>query len=258
VQRDASTTPRNFVERLIRLGPLYVKIGQILSTRPDVLPKQYVAALQRLQEQVPPIPFADVEAVVRDEFHGRGIEEVFGSFVQAPKASASVAQVHFATLTSGEEVAVKIQRLGVENRMRRDLSVLAALVVVLGFVAPRLTRAFNVRRGFAEFRRYTLQELDFEIEARTMAAFRHNFAGWHDVKIPEPFLKYISKRVLTMERVLIPTPPRRNSGSGISSSSPPVVIRRAVFGARLRSGRMAPPVCSRARNSRTCPGARAP
>ena len=200
-RRKTSAAPGRFVERLVRLGPLYVKIGQILSTRPDVLPKQYIAGLQRLQEHVPPMPFADVEAVIREEFRGKRISDVFSAFDRAPTASASVAQVHFATLRSGEEVAVKVQRRGVKNHVQRDLSVLATLVGVLAVVAPQFTRAFNIRAGFAEFRRYTLQELDFELEARTMAAFRRNFADWHDVLIPEPFPEFVSKRVLTMQRV---------------------------------------------------------
>jgi ubiquinone biosynthesis protein len=200
-RRETGAAPSRFVERLIRLGPLYVKIGQILSTRPDVLPKQYVTALTKLQEHVPPMVFGDVEAVIREEFHNKPVSDVFKSFESAPAASASVAQVHFAVLPTGEEVAVKIQRRGVEKLLRRDLSVLATLVTVIAFIAPRVARAFNIRDGFAEFRRYTLQELDFEVEARTMLAFRANFAGWHDVLIPEPFSEYVTKRVLTMERV---------------------------------------------------------
>lgn len=200
-RRGTSPAPRRFVERLIRLGPLYVKIGQILSTRPDVLPKPYIDALQRLQEHVPPMSFADVEAVIGEQFGGKAVADIFTAFEETPTASASVAQVHFATIPSGESVAVKIQRRGVEARIRSDLSVLATIVGLLTIVAPGVVRAFNIRDGFAEFRRYTLQELDFEVEARTMGAFRQNFAGWHDVFIPKPFLTFVTKRVLTMERV---------------------------------------------------------
>jgi ubiquinone biosynthesis protein len=142
-----------------------------------------------------------VESVVRDEFHGKPIFDVFNSFDRTPAASASVAQVHFATLSSGEEVAVKIQRRGVETLMREDLAVIAILIVVLAVVAPRVARAFNIRAAFEEFQRYTLQELDFEVEARTMGVFRENFADWHDVLIPKPLLEYVTKRVLTMERL---------------------------------------------------------
>ncbi len=200
-RRDKNAAPTRFVERLLSLGPLYVKIGQMLSTRPDALPKQYIAALQRLQERVPAMPFADVEAVISGEFGGKRIADVFGSFEETPAASASVAQVHFATLTSGDKVAVKIQRRGVDALTRRDLRVLGTLVRFVAFVAPRVARSFNIRDGFSEFRRYTLQELDFAVEAQTMLAFRRNFAGWKDVRIPEPFLAYVTQRVLTMERV---------------------------------------------------------
>lgn len=200
-RREVSLLPRRFVERLLALGPLYVKIGQILSTRPDLLPGRYVAELQRLQEHVPPMPLADVRKVLREEFHRNDVLEVFATFDETPIASASVAQVHFATLPSGEEVAVKVQRRGIVTSMTRDLAVLAVLLRTVALVAPKAARAFNLRDGFAEFRRYTLQELDFTVEAQTMTEFRRNFADWRDVVIPKPFEQYVSKGVLTMERV---------------------------------------------------------
>jgi ubiquinone biosynthesis protein len=199
--RAGSAMPRRFVTRLLALGPLYIKVGQMLSTRPDILPRQYVAELQRLQEHVPPMAATDVEAVLREDFRCGSVADVFHTFDEIPVAAASVAQVHFATLASGEEVAVKIQRRGVERALRRDLELVSGLLDVVAFVAPRMARAFNLRGGFAEFRRYTLQELDFEAEAQTMIHFRKNFAEWHDVVIPEPYPRYVTRRVLTMQRV---------------------------------------------------------
>lgn len=200
-RQEVSPLPHRFVDRLLALGPLYVKIGQILSTRPDVLPGRYIAELERLQEHVPPMPFTDVRKIICDEFHRNDMREIFAAFDETPIASASVAQVHFATLPSGEEVAVKVQRRGIEASMRGDLAALAALLQIVALLAPRAVRAFNLRDGFAEFSRYTLQELDFAIEAQTMTVFRRNFADWPDVVIPKPFEPYVTKRVLTMQRV---------------------------------------------------------
>ncbi|HEV2741407.1 MAG TPA: AarF/UbiB family protein [Candidatus Elarobacter sp.] len=180
---------------------MYIKVGQMLSTRPDILPKEYVAELQRLQEHVPPMAAADVEAVLCEDLGCGSPADVFRTFDEGPVAAASVAQVHFATLASGEEVAVKVQRRGVERALRRDLELVAGLLNVVAFVAPRMARGFNLRAGFAEFRRYTLQELDFEMEAQTMMRFRKNFAEWHDVVIPEPSPRFVTRRVLTMQRV---------------------------------------------------------
>ncbi len=199
--RAGSAMPQRFVARLLALGPLYIKVGQMLSTRPDILPKQYVAELQRLQEHVPPMAATDVEAVLREDLGCGSPADIFRTFDEIPVAAASVAQVHFATLASGEEVAVKIQRRGVERALRRDLELVAGLLNVVAFVAPRMARAFNLRAGFAEFRRYTLLELDFEMEAQTMMRFRKNFAAWHDVVIPEPLSRFVTRRVLTMQRV---------------------------------------------------------
>ena len=201
LDRAASPLPRVFVRRLLKLGPLYIKLGQILSTRPDVLPAQYIAELQRLQEHVPPMDFADVELVVGVEFDAAGTAAVFATFDPVPVASASISQVHFATLLDGKEVAVKVQRRGAEESILRDLRVLDALLDVLIFFAPRMARNFNLRGGFAEFKKYTLQELDFSVEATTLDAFRHNFADQPDVVIPAPYPAYVTRRVLTMQRV---------------------------------------------------------
>ena len=199
--RSASPLPRLFVRRVLKLGPLYIKLGQILSTRPDVLPEQYVSELQRLQEHVPPMSFADVDVVVGEEFKTAGTASVFAGFEQVPIASASLSQVHFATLPDGKEVAVKVQRRGAEESILCDLRVLEALLDILVFFAPRMARNFNLRGGFFEFQKYTLQELDFSIEAMTLDAFRHNFVDWPDVVIPAPHHEYVTRRVLTMQRV---------------------------------------------------------
>ena len=101
--------PRQFTQSLLELGPLFVKLGQILSTRPDVLPEEYITELARLQEHVPPFPFAQVRMIIKEQFQ-KEIKELFRSFEEDPIAAASLAQVHTAVLNDGMQVAVKIQR----------------------------------------------------------------------------------------------------------------------------------------------------
>lgn len=192
--------PRQFVQALIALGPLFIKIGQILSTRPDILPKEYIAELALLQERVPPFPFDQVSKTIQEQFH-RGIGDIFRSFVERPVASASLAQVHLAELHDATPVAVKIQRPRAREMIEEDLALLSRGLTLFSRLFPRTTRDLNLVAGFHEFGRYTLQELDFALEARTMDRFRHNFAGQHDVIIPQVYHDLVTTKVLTMERI---------------------------------------------------------
>ncbi len=192
--------PRQFVQSLLDLGPLFIKIGQILSTRPDLLPQAYIQELALLQERVPPFSFDEVKATIHEQFH-RDIEAVFRSFEQVPVASASLAQVHLAELHDGTPVAVKIQRPLVKEQITEDLELLSGLIKRLSQLFPGKARRFNLVAGFTEFKRYTLQELDFSLEAKTMERFRHNFARWPDIIIPQVYWEFVTPKVLTMERV---------------------------------------------------------
>lgn len=198
-ERARSAAPERFVAALLGPGPTFVKLGQILSTRPDVLPAEYVAALEVLQERVPPVPFEEVRAVVEEALKRR-LEAAFRSFDPEPVASASLAQVHLAVLPGGEEVAVKVQRPGIRERMEADMEVLGRLVGWLTRIAPRRVERANLVEFFAEFRRYTLRELDFAEEGQTMDRFRHNFAGWEGLIVPEVFWDHTTPTVLTMGR----------------------------------------------------------
>jgi ubiquinone biosynthesis protein len=192
--------PRQFVQSLIELGPLFIKIGQILSTRPDVLPHEYISGLALLQERVPPFSFDEVKATIHEQFH-QNIEAVFRSIDETPVASASLAQVHLAELHDGMQVAVKIQRPLVKEQITEDLELLSGLIKRLSQLFPGRARRFNLVEGFNEFKRYTLQELDFALEAKTMERFRHNFAGWPDIIIPQVYWDCVTPKVLTMQRV---------------------------------------------------------
>lgn len=192
--------PTGFVESLIGLGPTFVKLGQILSTRPDILPGAYIVALERLQEQAPPVLFETIKATVKAELGGT-LAEHFATFDPEPVASASLAQVHRATLADGTAVAVKVQRPHIDALISRDMDALALGLAIVGCLAPRKLRRSNLRAFFAEFRRYTLKELDFTAEARTMDRFRQNFARHGAVTIPRTYPKITTHRLLTMDWV---------------------------------------------------------
>jgi len=192
--------PKHLVQSLLKLGPLFIKVGQILSTRPDVLPKEYIAELAQLQEHVPPFPYSDARTIIREEFQ-QDIHDLFRSFEEIPVAAASLAQVHFAELSDGTPVAVKIQRPQAKEAITADLVLLSGWITLFSRLFPQKARRFNLAAGFQEFGRYTLQELDFVLEANTMERFRHNFAGQHDVVIPQVYHNLVKSRVLTMERI---------------------------------------------------------
>ena len=189
--------PIEFAKRLVELGPAFVKLGQILSTRPDLLPQSYVNALAGLQEHGPQVPFVDIRIVVEHEL-GKPLADLFASVDPVPIAAASLAQVHRAALFDGTIVAVKVQRPDLERLVNRDLDALGLGLRIAYWLVPRRMQRTNLRDFFAEFRRYTLQELDFLQEARVIGRFRANFSGRVDVKLPTVFPGHGSSRVLTL------------------------------------------------------------
>jgi predicted unusual protein kinase regulating ubiquinone biosynthesis (AarF/ABC1/UbiB family) len=198
--RPRSHAPEALVATLLRLGPSFVKLGQILSTRPDFMPREYIEALALLHERVPPFAFEAVRGVVEGEL-GTPLDRAFAAFEREPIASASLAQVHFATLTTGEAVAVKVQRPDVERRIESDLRVLGRLVWLASLASPRRARRLDLRGAFEEFRAYTRRELDFSLEGRTLERFRKNFAGVPGIVFPAVYWSHTTPRLLTMERV---------------------------------------------------------
>lgn len=189
--------PTRFAERLVALGPVFVKLGQILSTRPDVMPQAYVEALSRLQENGPEVPLGTIRAMIESQL-GQPVETLFASFEQKPVAAASFAQVHRATLPDGTVVAVKVQRPDLERLVVRDLDAIEFGLGWLYRLFPRRMQRTNLREFIAEFRRYTLQELDFSQEGRVIDRFRANFPGRVDVKFPTVYWSHTRQRLLTI------------------------------------------------------------
>ncbi len=192
--------PSRLADRLVMLGPVFVKLGQILSTRPDVLPPAYVEALCRLQEHGPEVPLATIRATITSQL-GVPFEQLFASFESKPVAAASFAQVHRARLPDGTDVAVKVQRPDLERLVDRDLDAIEFAVAMLYRVSPRRARRSGLREFVAEFRRYTVQELDFSEEGRVIERIHANFQGRADVKFPTVSWSHTNHRVLTMSWV---------------------------------------------------------
>ncbi len=182
---------------LEELGTTFIKFGQILSTRHDLVPEEYIIELSKLQDRVPPFGFDEVKKVVEKEF-GKKIEDIFISFDPGPIAAASIGQVHRARLLDGNEVAVKVMRPGVEKLVETDLVILMSLAK---FAEKHIkeSKFFNPVGFVEEFSRIIRQEIDYTHEAQNAERFYNNFAGSSTVKIPKTYWKYMTRHVLTQE-----------------------------------------------------------
>ena len=184
-------------EMLDELGPTFVKFGQLLSTRPDIVPPDIVVELRKLQDEVSPFPFAQVEEVVLDEL-GQPIERLFLDFSEQPIAAASIGQVHEAVLPTGRKVAVKVQRPTAPRQIEADL----ALLYQAAKLAKDRVRALDFIDAHSlvdEFARSLREELDYRQEARNAHTFHRNFVGHPHVRVPRVYWSYTGARVLTLE-----------------------------------------------------------
>lgn len=182
---------------LSELGTTFIKFGQMLSTRADLVGPELADELVRLQDDAPADPPAVVRATVEKEL-GTQLEERFAVFDLQPLASASIGQVHRARLKDGRAVVVKVQHPGIDARVRNDLEILLGLAQLAEHQLPEL-RPYQPRATAAEFQRVLLRELDFGREARNLEQFATNFADDPDVRFPVPVRDYSTGRVLTME-----------------------------------------------------------
>ncbi len=190
---------RHLREMLDELGPTFVKFGQLLSTRPDIVPPEIVAELRLLQDSVSPVAYSEVERVVETELRSP-IDRLFTNFDPVPVAAASIGQVHFAELPNGRRVAVKVQRPNAARRVESDLSLLYQVARIVRRRVDRLSFIDPVA-VVDEFARSIRRELDYRIEARNAEIFGRNFAEEPRVAVPRVYGTYSSERVLTLERL---------------------------------------------------------
>jgi len=201
--------PREQVQRLSRperlrmvmeeLGPTFVKLGQLLSTRPDFIPPEYLAELARLQDEVPPFSYKHVVEIFQEEM-GRKPDDLFSFFDQTPLAAASIGQVHRARLTDDSEVVVKVQRPGIENTIAVDLEILAHIA---GLMEEHLEEVQGHRPTAIvhEFARSLSREIDFSIELTNIQRFARQFEGNQDIHVPGVYPKLSSERILVLEYI---------------------------------------------------------
>jgi ubiquinone biosynthesis protein len=194
-----ATSARRFRETLADLGPTFIKLGQILSSRPDILPADFIAELSQLQDRAAPMPVETVLQLIEKGL-GRPANQLFAWIDPEPMASASIAQVHRARLASGDEVVVKVQRPGIEEQIRSDTDLLFYLARFLEGVIEE-TGIYTPTGIVSEFRSAMLLELDFENEARNIEEFARNHAERPYVVIPKLYRDLSSRTVITLQEL---------------------------------------------------------
>jgi ubiquinone biosynthesis protein len=192
-------SPKRLRLILQELGPSFIKLGQLMSTRADLLPPEYITELIKLQDKVAPLPFEQVKNVLEHELK-RPISEIFKEIKPEPVGAASVAQVHDATLFSGERVAVKVVRPGIDKKIREDIR-------LMYYVADKieknldLGRIMGARSIVKEFEHTIFRELDMFVEAGSMERFANNFRDVREIHIPKAYWDYTTRSVLVMEHI---------------------------------------------------------
>jgi len=193
------STPERIRFVLQELGPTFIKLGQTLSTRPDLVGERMALEFTKLQEDNPPLEFDVIKTTLEEEL-GSALETIFESFDPEPLGSASIGQVHRAVLKSGEEVAVKIQKPGVEGIIKNDIAIMLFLARRINSYIPKL-RIYNLPGIVEEFERSILKEIDYQNEAMNLKRFRQNFQMDHTVYVPQIYSQHSTPKVITMELI---------------------------------------------------------
>ena len=186
------------VDRLMNLGPTFIKIGQSLSTRADLIPLEYIEQLTQLQDRVPEFNSQEAIRVIETEL-GQPLDNLFASFSVSPLACASLGQVHRARLLSGEEVVIKVQRPNLEGLFNLDFEVLHRLTRWLNIFS--VVKKYNLEAIYQEFFELLFQEIDYIHEGKNADRFRENFKNYPQVKVPLVYWQYTTRKVLTLEYV---------------------------------------------------------
>jgi len=198
-ESGAAAPAEELAKDLERLGPTFIKLGQLLSTRADLLPGPYLDALERLQDQIEPFPYEEVERIVSGEL-GVRISKAFADFDPVPLAAASLSQVHRAYMRDGRAVVVKVQRPGIRELIVGDLEALGEIAHFLD-EHTELGKRYEFDNMLINLRKSLLRELDFTIEANNLHTIAQNLAEFENIVIPDPVDDYSTTRVLTMEYI---------------------------------------------------------
>ncbi|MDB6167406.1 MAG: transporter [Verrucomicrobia bacterium] len=198
-EKSDKPAPEQLADDLEAMGPTYVKIGQVLAGRPDLLPEPYVAALARLQDRVKPFSYEEVEQTVTNEL-GVRISKAFRSFDPEPLAAASLGQVHSAVLRDGREVVVKVQRPNIRRQIAEDFEVLEEIAEFMD-EHTETGRRYRFRIILQEFRATIQDELNYEREAQNLVTVGRNLAEFDLIRVPQPVADYCTRSVLTMDHV---------------------------------------------------------
>ena len=196
---DETEKAERFARDLEAMGPTYIKMGQLLSTRFDLLPPVYTEALTRLQDTVRPFPFEQVQEIVESELGAR-IKDLFVEFDEEPLAAASLGQVHRALTRSGRDVVVKVQRPDVRETIREDMEVLGSIAETAD-KRTSIGKQYGLAQLLGQFRRSLVGELDYRREAKNLLRFIELTADYDRLIVPEPVMQLTTSRVLTMERI---------------------------------------------------------
>lgn len=188
-----------FRKRLVELGPAYIKLGQVLSTRPDLVPDAYIREMEKLQSDVAPLPFETVEETIQEEL-GTRINKLFESFDPEPVGSASLGQVHAAVLRDGRDVVVKVQRPGIREQLADDISFFRELAQFLS-AHTKAGHRIDMIGVIQQLERALADELDYRLEAKNAAVFRRSLSEFPRVLIPRVIEGYTTNKVLTTERI---------------------------------------------------------
>jgi predicted unusual protein kinase regulating ubiquinone biosynthesis (AarF/ABC1/UbiB family) len=199
MEPDVARRAEAFASALKGMGPTYVKFGQVLSTRPDIVPPEYIVALESLQDDVEPFSFAEVEKIVEEELKVR-ISKAFDSFESTPLAAASLGQVHRAVLRDGREVVVKVQRPNVREQVKHDLEVFADIASTIEQHSD-IGRKMNLTGAIEQARITLMNELNYEQEARNTEILRRNLAEFPQIYIPTVIKDMTTSRILTSEHI---------------------------------------------------------
>ncbi|MCE5213988.1 MAG: AarF/ABC1/UbiB kinase family protein [Methanobacterium sp.] len=193
------STPERIRLVLEELGPTFIKLGQTLSTRPDLVGREIASEFEKLQDDDPPVDSQIIQNVIEEEL-GLPLNKIFNSFDEVPLGSASIGQVHRAVLKTGEEVAVKVQKPGVEETIKKDISIMEFLAKRVDSFVPQL-KIYNVPGIVEEFKRSIFKEIDYENEALNIRRFSENFDDDPTVHVPEVYKDFSTLKVITMELI---------------------------------------------------------